>query len=85
MALHVSFWIAPFHQARRALSLLAPCLNLIEEGFIWLKPESVLDTKEHKLQKHRIREELIQWKDMQPEDATWKLVAILQQFPHLQR
>jgi hypothetical protein len=30
-----------------------------------------------------IQEVLVQWKDTPPEDATWELATILQQFPHL--
>jgi hypothetical protein len=46
--------------------------ELDEEGSIWLQPEAVLDTRECQLCQCMIKEVLIQWKDMQPEDATWE-------------
>jgi len=45
-------------------------LELDEEGSICLQLESVLDTREHQLLQRTIKEVLIQWKYMQPEDAT---------------
>jgi hypothetical protein len=58
--------------------------ELDEEGSIWLQLKVVLDTREHQLCQHMVQEVLIQWKYMQPEDATWEPTMILQQFPHLQ-
>jgi hypothetical protein len=56
--------------------------ELDEEGSIWLQPQAVLDQCEHLCQ-CTIKEVLVQWKDTQPEDATWEPTTILQQFPHL--
>ena len=58
--------------------------ELDEEGSIWLHPEAVLSTRERQLRQRTIKEVLIQWKDTQPEDATWEPSTILQQFPDLQ-
>jgi hypothetical protein len=58
--------------------------ELDEEGSIWLQPKAVLNTRERQLRQRTINEVLIQWKDMQPKDATWELRTILQQFPLLQ-
>jgi hypothetical protein len=58
--------------------------ELDEEGSLWLQPESVLNVCEHHLHGRTIKEVLIKWKDMSPEDATWEPTAILQQFLHLQ-
>jgi hypothetical protein len=57
--------------------------ELDEEGSIWLQPQEVLDQHEHHLCQRTIKEVLVQWKDTQPEDATWESTTILQQFPHL--
>jgi hypothetical protein len=57
--------------------------KLDEEGSIWLEPEAVLDQHERHLHQRTIKEVLVQWKDMNPADATWELATILQQFPHL--
>jgi hypothetical protein len=56
-------------------------LELDEEGSIWIQLEAVLDIRECQLCQCMIKEVLIQWKDMQSEDATWELIVILQQFP----
>eukprot|EP00253_Pinus_taeda_P020427 PITA_20427 len=58
--------------------------ELDEEGSIWLQLEQILDTRERHLCGHMIKEVLIKWKDTSPEDATWELATILQQFPQLQ-
>jgi hypothetical protein len=57
--------------------------ELAEEGSIWLQPEAVLDQRERRLHQRTIKEVLVQWKDTNPEDATWEPATILQQFPHL--
>eukprot|EP00253_Pinus_taeda_P015382 PITA_15382 len=58
--------------------------ELDEEGSIWLQLEQVLDTREWHLHGHMIKEFLVKWKDTSPEDVTWELATILQQFPQLQ-
>jgi hypothetical protein len=58
--------------------------ELDEEISLWLQLESMLNVREHHLCGRTIKEVLIKWKDTSPEDATWELVPILQQFPHLQ-
>jgi hypothetical protein len=58
--------------------------ELDEGGSIWLRPEAILDKGERRLFQCMIHEVLIQCKDAQPEDATWKLTTIFQHFPHLQ-
>jgi hypothetical protein len=57
--------------------------ELVEEGSIWLQPESIFDQREHLLCQRTIKEVLVQWKDTTPADATWEPITILQQFPHL--
>jgi hypothetical protein len=56
---------------------------LDEEGSIWLQPQAVLDQRECHLCHRTIKEELIQWKDTTPLDATWEATTILNKFPHL--
>ena len=58
--------------------------ELDEEGSIWLEPEQVLDTRVKQLRGRMIKEVLVKWKDTSPEDATWELATILQQFLQLQ-
>eukprot|EP00253_Pinus_taeda_P024899 PITA_24899 len=58
--------------------------ELDEEGSISLQPEQVLDTRVKQLRGRMIKEVLVEWKDTSPEDATWELATILQQFPWLQ-
>ena len=54
------------------------------EGSIILELEAILNKRTHRLHSRAITEVLIQWNDMQPEDATWEmLLQIQQQFPHL--
>jgi hypothetical protein len=57
--------------------------ELAEEGSIWLQPEAVLNQHERLLRQRTIKEVLVQWKDMNPADATWEPATILQQFAHL--
>jgi hypothetical protein len=57
--------------------------ELDEEGSIWLQPKAVMDTKERQLRQHTIKGVLIQWKDMQPKNATWDQVFLhLQPYKH---
>ena len=44
--------------------------ELAEEGSIWLQPEAVLDQRERRLCQRTIKEVLVQWKDMNPTNAT---------------
>jgi hypothetical protein len=55
--------------------------ELDEEGSIWLQPQAVLDQHEHRLHQHTIKEVLVQWKDTQPEDATWSRPPFCNNFP----
>jgi hypothetical protein len=57
-------------------------LELDEEGSIWLQPQVVLDQRVHHLCQCTIKEVLVEWKYTIPEDTTWELATILQQFPH---
>eukprot|EP00253_Pinus_taeda_P018207 PITA_18207 len=44
--------------------------KLDEEGSLGLRPEQVLDTRERHLRGCMIKDVLIKWKDISPEDAT---------------
>ena len=58
--------------------------ELDNEGSIILETEAILNKRTYQLRSRSIRELLIQWHDIQPEDATWEpLLQIQQQFPHL--
>ena len=70
--------VGPNHQVQSTLP------ELTEEGSIWLQPVAILKTRERQLCHCTIKEELVQWKDTSPEDATWEPASILQQFPHNQ-
>ena len=59
-------------------------LELDNEGSIFLEPEAVLNNRTRQLRSRSVKEVLIQWHEMQPEDATWEpLLQIQRQFPHL--
>ena len=54
------------------------------EGSIILESSTILNKRTRQLCSRFITEVLIQWHDMQPEDATWEpFLQIQQQFPHL--
>ena len=54
------------------------------EGSIISDSEAILNKRTCQLRSRSITEVLIQWHNMQPEDATWEpLLYIQQQFPHL--
>ena len=54
------------------------------EGSIISDLEAILNKRTCQLHSQSIIEVLIQWHNMQPEDATWEpLLQIQQQFPHL--
>ena len=58
--------------------------KLDKEGSIILEPDTILDKSTRQLLSWSITEVLIQWHNMQLEDATWEpLLHIYQQFPHL--
>ena len=58
--------------------------QLDTEGSIILELEAILNKCTHQLSSQAITKVLIQWHDMQPEDATWEpLLQIQQHFPHL--
>ena len=58
--------------------------ELDKEGSIIFKPTTILNRSTLQLRSRSITEVLIQWHDMQPEDATWEpLLQIQQQFSHL--
>ena len=45
---------------------------LDDEGLLILIPEWIIQTRERKLRNRVIREYLVQWKELPPEDATWE-------------
>ena len=52
-----------------------PSIELIpldDEGLLILIPEWIIQTRERKLRNRVIREYLVQWKELPPEDATWE-------------
>ena len=58
--------------------------ELDNEGSIILEPNGILNKRTHHLHSRSITKVLIQWHDIQPEDATWEpLLQIQKQFPHL--
>ena len=58
--------------------------ELDREGSIILEPKAILNKRTFQLCSWAITEVLIQWHDMQLEDATWEpLLQIRQQFPPL--
>jgi hypothetical protein len=82
--LHHAFHVSCLKKVIGTKCQIQPNLpELAKEGSIWLKPEVVLDQREHRLCQRIIKEVLFQWKDTTPTNATWELDTILQQFPHL--
>jgi aspartyl/asparaginyl beta-hydroxylase (cupin superfamily) len=77
---HVS-WLKKVIGTRYHIQTNLPELD--EEGSIWLHPQTILDECKRLLCQHTIKEFLVQWKDTQPEDDTWELASIMQQFLHL--
>ena len=58
--------------------------ELDKEGSIILELEAILNKRTHQLLSRSIAEVLIQWNNMQLEDATWEpLLQIQQQFPQI--
>ena len=51
---------------------------LDDEGLLILIPEQIIQTRERKLKNRVIREYLVQWKELLPEDATWEGEQVLQ-------
>ena len=51
---------------------------LDDEGLLILIPERIIQTRERKLRNRIIREYLVQWKELPPEDATWEGEQVLQ-------
>ena len=51
---------------------------LDDEGLLILIPEQIIQTRERKLGNRVIREYLVQWKELPPEDATWEGEQVLQ-------
>ena len=45
---------------------------LDDEGLLILIPKQIIQTRERKLRNQAIREYLVQWKELPPEDATWE-------------
>ena len=45
---------------------------LDDEGLLILIPKRIIQTRERKLRNRVIREYLVQWKELPPEDATWE-------------
>ena len=58
--------------------------ELDNEGSIILDLDAIFNKRTHQCLSWSIIEALIQWHNMQPNDATWEpLLQIPQQFPHL--
>ena len=51
---------------------------LDDEGQLTLVPENILKTRERRLRSRTIKENLVQWKHLPSEDATWEEENILQ-------
>ena len=51
---------------------------LDDEGLLILIPERIIQIRERKLRNRVIREYLVQWKELPPEDATWEGEQLLQ-------
>ena len=49
-----------------------------EEGKLILELAEIIDVQEKRLRSHTIKEFLMQWKDLQVEDANWKDEKILE-------
>ena len=56
---------------------------LDDEGLLILIPKRIIQTRERKLRNKVIREYLVRWKELPPEDATWEGEQVLQH-PSLQ-
>ena len=52
--------------------------SLDDEGQIILVQKNILKTRERRLRSRTIKENLVQWKDLPSEDATWEEENILQ-------
>ena len=59
---------------------IAPSTELppLDDGLLILIPERIIQTRERKLRNRVIREYLVQWKELPPEDATWEGEQVLQ-------
>ena len=51
---------------------------LDDEGLLILIPKRIIQTGEWKLRNRVIREYLVQWKELLPQDATWEGEQVLQ-------
>ena len=58
---------------------IAPSTELppLDDGLLILIPEWIIQTRERKLRNRVIREYLVQWKKLPPEDATWEGEQVL--------
>jgi hypothetical protein len=54
------------------ITLLEVLPLLDEEGMLVLVPEEILEVREKKIWRIRIKKYLIKWKDFPIEDATWE-------------
>ena len=78
---HVSY-LKKFIASNIRVQIVLPEID--NEGSIILESEAILNKRTHNLHSHSITEVLIQWHNMQPEDAIWEpLLQIQQHFPHL--
>jgi hypothetical protein len=57
--------------------------ELDEEGKIILEPESITDTRIHKMRNRSISEYLIKWRKLSTEDSTWEDESFIQKHPEL--
>ena len=66
---HVSCLKKDIGQHITPIEVLPP---MDEEGQLFLIPEEILEVREKRLRKRRIKEYLIIWKDLPIEDAMWE-------------
>jgi hypothetical protein len=58
------------------VTTVLPPLN--EEGKLLLEPAEIIDVRERALRNRTLKEYLVRWKHLPPDDATWESEHILQ-------
>lgn len=86
--IHLVFLVSllkPYHQNDHTTAAPTPTLpTCTDEGVVLLEPQKILDTRWVKRGAKMLEEQLVQWKFLPPEEATWEPTNKLQEmFPKL--
>lgn len=69
---HVSL-LKPYHQEEFIVVNTMDLSPFMDEGLVMLEPRKILDTRWIKLEAKLMEENLVQWKHLLAEEATWEL------------